>query len=45
MKVLHINRSDLSGGAAITGYPLHQGLLSQGVESRLLVGEVRTSNN
>lgn len=45
MKVLHINQSDILGGAAIAGYRLHQGLLSQGVESRLLVGEVGTSSD
>ena len=40
MRVLHINQSDLFGGAAIAAYRLHQGLLAQGVESRLLVGKV-----
>ncbi|MBW4649280.1 MAG: glycosyltransferase family 4 protein [Kastovskya adunca ATA6-11-RM4] len=45
MNVLHINQSDLAGGAAIAGYRLHQGLLAQGVDSRLLVGEVRTSSD
>ena len=38
MKVLHINSSDGSGGAAIAAYRLHQGLISQGIDSRLLVG-------
>ncbi|MEH1863694.1 MAG: glycosyltransferase family 4 protein [Nostoc sp.] len=45
MKVLHINQSDISGGAAIAGYRLHQGLLDQGVNSRLLVGGVKTSSD
>jgi glycosyltransferase involved in cell wall biosynthesis len=45
MKVLHINRSDISGGAAIAGYRLHEGLLAQGVDSRLLVGIVKTSSD
>jgi glycosyltransferase involved in cell wall biosynthesis len=45
MKVLHINQSDISGGAAIAGYRLHQGLLSQGVDSKLLVGTVQTSSD
>lgn len=44
MKVLHINQSDTSGGAAIAGYRLHQGLLAQGVDSRLLVGFAKTSS-
>lgn len=30
MKVLQINQSDISGGSAIAGYRLHQGLLNQG---------------
>lgn len=38
MKVLHVNSSDGSGGAAIAAYRLHQGLISQGIDSRLLVG-------
>ncbi|NEO61908.1 MAG: glycosyltransferase [Moorea sp. SIO4G2] len=42
MKVLHINQSDLSGGAAIAGYRLHQGLLGQGADSRLLVWRPKT---
>ncbi|AKG20954.1 glycosyltransferase family 4 protein [Calothrix sp. 336/3] len=41
MNVLHINQSDISGGAAIAGYRLHQGLLAQGIDSRLLVGTVK----
>ena len=45
MNVLHINQSDISGGAAIAGYRLHQGLLAQGINSRLLVGAVKTSSN
>jgi len=45
MKVLHINQSDISGGAAIAGYRLHQGLLVQGINSRLLVGTVKTSSD
>jgi glycosyltransferase involved in cell wall biosynthesis len=42
MRVLHINQSDIHGGAAIAGYRLHQGLLTQGIDSRLLVGRVDT---
>ena len=37
MKVLHINQSDIAGGAAIVGYRLYQGLLNQGIDSRLLI--------
>ena len=42
MKVLHINQSDISGGAAIAGYRLHQGLLAEGIDSRMLVGTMKT---
>ncbi len=45
MKVLHINQSDIGGGAAIASYRLHQGLLAQDIDSRLLVGSVKTSSN
>ena len=45
MKVLHINQSDTAGGAAIAGYRLHQNLLAQGIDSRLLVGTVRTGSD
>lgn len=37
MRVLHINQTDTSGGAALAGYRLHQGLLEQEIDSRLLV--------
>ena len=45
MKVLHINQSDISGGAAIAGYRLHQGLLEQGIDSNLLVGNVKVGSS
>ena len=45
MNILHLNQSDLAGGAAIAGYRLHQGLLAQGVDSRLLVGKVKNSSD
>lgn len=44
MNILHINQSDISGGAAIAGYRLHRGLLAQGINSRLLVGKVITNS-
>ncbi len=37
MRILHVNLSDASGGAAIACARLHQGLLSAGVDSQLLV--------
>jgi glycosyltransferase involved in cell wall biosynthesis len=45
MYVLHFNQSDIVGGAAIAGYRLHQGLLAQGIDSRLLVGTVTTKSD
>jgi glycosyltransferase involved in cell wall biosynthesis len=45
MNILHINQSDISGGAAIAGYRLHQGLLALGNDSRLLVGTSKTSSS
>ncbi len=45
MKVLQINYSDIVGGAAIAGYRLHQGLLSQGIDSKLLVDVVKTDSD
>lgn len=45
MRVLHINQSDTFGGAAIAGYRLHEGLLQQGIDSRLLVGRVKTKSD
>lgn len=44
MKILQINQSDINGGAAIAGYRLHQGLLTQGIDSRLLVGNSTTTD-
>jgi glycosyltransferase involved in cell wall biosynthesis len=37
VNILHINRSDLQGGAAIAGYRLHRELLRRYEHSRLLV--------
>ncbi|MEA5487295.1 MULTISPECIES: glycosyltransferase family 4 protein [Pseudanabaena] len=45
MKILHVNQSDISGGAAIAGFRLHQGLLAQGIDSRMLVGTVKTDSD
>ena len=44
MKILHINQSDINGGAAIAGYRLHQGLLNQSIDSRLLVKIIKTDS-
>lgn len=37
MKVVHINTSDKSGGAAIAAYRLHKALLKKGLDSKMLV--------
>lgn len=38
MKILHLNTTDIEGGAARSAYWLHQALLRKGVDSRMLVG-------
>jgi glycosyltransferase involved in cell wall biosynthesis len=45
MKVLHINQSDIGGGAAIAAYRLHQGLLAQQVRSSLLVDKRQSDSD
>ena len=37
MKILHINKSDIKGGAARAAYRLHTSLIEYGVESKILV--------
>ncbi len=37
MKILHVNRSDVTGGAARAAYRLHQGLCRSGYDSTLYV--------
>jgi len=37
MKTLHINSSDINGGAARAAYRLHRALLAQGIDSQMLV--------
>ena len=44
MKVLHINQSDILGGAAIAAYRLHNGLLEHTVDSQLLVDICKSQN-
>lgn len=39
MNVLHINQSDLTGGAAIAAHRLHEALTQNNIKSRLLVGQ------
>lgn len=44
MNVLHINQSDIQGGAAIAGYRLHQGLQNLNIQSKLIVGYPQTTD-
>jgi glycosyltransferase involved in cell wall biosynthesis len=44
MKILIVNTSDISGGAARAAYRLHQALLAQGVDSQMLV-QSKSSDN
>lgn len=37
MRILHVNYSDLQGGAARAAYRLHRALLDKGIESKMLV--------
>ncbi len=37
MKILHVNTSDINGGAARAAYRLHRALLAAGIDSRMLV--------
>ena len=43
MKVIHLSYSDNLGGAANAAFQLHRGLLSIGVESRMLVANINSS--
>ncbi|GAP95866.1 glycosyl transferase, group 1 [Leptolyngbya sp. NIES-2104] len=45
MQVLHVNQTDISGGAAIAAHRLHQGLLQQEIDSRFLVSRKETQDD
>lgn len=45
MKILHFNHDAMIGGAGIAAYRQHQGLLHQGMDSRLLVGRVKSDSD
>lgn len=45
MKILLVNHSDTSGGAARAAFRLHQALLKKGVDSRMLVKEKRSDDD
>ena len=45
MRVLHLSTTDIGDGAARAAYRLHSGLQSQGVDSRMLVQQKKSSDN
>lgn len=45
MKVLHLIAGDLSGGAAKGALNLHEGLISLGVDSKILTNSVKSGSN
>ncbi|GAA3948351.1 glycosyltransferase [Chitinophaga oryziterrae] len=44
MKILHVNFSDGHGGAAKAAYRLHQGLLNNGIDSKMIVIDKKSSD-
>ena len=44
MKILHINQSDIVGGASILAYRLHQALVNEGFDSFILADVVKSSD-
>ncbi|WP_030007040.1 glycosyltransferase family 4 protein [Picosynechococcus sp. NKBG042902] len=44
MKILQISTSDISGGASIAAYRLHQGLRQAGIGSKILVGNKQSGD-
>ena len=44
MKVLHINTTDITGGAGIAAFRLHNALRKEGIESFMLVQSKRSDN-
>jgi glycosyltransferase involved in cell wall biosynthesis len=45
MRVLHINQSDLAGGACIASYRLQNAMVQQGIHAELLVDKALSTNN
>ena len=44
LKVLHLSTYDANGGAARAAYALHRAMLSEGLDSRMLVGRKQTDD-
>ena len=45
MNIVHINTSNKGSGGAIAAHRLHQGLITKGMNSRLLVGKADATND
>lgn len=45
MRVLHINTTDITGGAGIAAFRLHNALRKEGIESFMLVQSKKSDNN
>ena len=45
LKILHVNYSDITGGAAIGVNRLHTALLKNGINSKLLVCDKKSNDN
>lgn len=45
MKVLMVNKADIIGGAARAAYRLHRALISQGVDSKMLVSSKKSDDD
>ena len=45
MRIVHVNYSDNSGGAARAAYRIHNSLLKNGVKSKMLVNKIRSNDH
>ena len=44
MKIIHINHSDINGGAARAAYRIHNSLLKEGISSKMWVNKKFTDD-
>jgi glycosyltransferase involved in cell wall biosynthesis len=44
MKILHVNKS-IRGGAGIASYRLHEGLIAQGMDSKMMIGSLTAEDS
>ena len=45
MKIVHLNQSDISGGASRAAYRIHEMLSKNGINSSMWVNQKKTENN